>query len=397
MQINPVSITIHLSRRYQPAAIWDFLLHSGLKGRFEPLYIFRHNEVPPVTADEVIEDEFRAAVYRKEKAGLIDLKGLDTGYKPLCGSFKMMGREKGETRTFAHFLMPSIGQDGNKSGLALNWSHPEPALLVIVNGHQEGPSPLFYTGLDISHGIWGHRHKWLRAMRDNLLALSKHGPLVKAWSGQGGFLDSLAEQAESMERAEEQVLDCGESRSFFLDLTREVMKKFSDSGQAVLVSPCVTDAKRPFDLPVNRFGELPAEWSVIPENAWTDLAWNECLRWDAPGMLNESAMRYWIDHPDEERFLRMTRPALGGGKSCWPSIVGIMTKRKETERMIIELANWTADINWPGAGEAWTHLLEVVGERALPVLDRQITVARHSGDQAWEGTLRFLKKAIEGK
>ena len=56
--------------------------------------------------------------------------------------------------------------------------------------------------------------------------------------------------------------------------------------------------------------------------------------------------------------------------------------------------SFTADINWPGAGEAWDHLINVVGMRAIPIIDEKIAWAKEDDDDWWEENLEYLKSDI---
>ncbi|MBN1897470.1 MAG: hypothetical protein JW827_01735 [Spirochaetes bacterium] len=390
MFIDPVSITIHLDQKYKPSEVWNFILSPGLLKRFRPLYFFNAGEAPPVTDDEIVHKEYRAAVYTKKSSSYFNENELKSNSRTLCGSFRLHDKKNKKKMDFAHYLLPMITSGRNKKDLLLKWSDPEPAVCIDVKFHEYEASSIFYTGVTVSHGVWGFRHKWLNAMLQNIREMATK----KCLSGQKSFISELSEETERMERIEKEILDHEESRLFFWSLAGKIIEKFTNPEKAVYVSPRITDSDTPYDLEAYRPGALPPEPLEIPDSIWNDLAWNECFRYDAPEVLRKGAKKYWIQHPDEERFLKMIKPSLSGRKQTWEDIVEIMTRREETERMILELASWTADINWPGAFHAWEHLVHTVGKRALPILDKEIRMAGKNREVFWEKVLKYIRSDI---
>ena len=135
------------------------------------------------------------------------------------------------------------------------------------------------------------------------------------------------------------------------------------------------------------------EYKEIPDDYWYKLAWHECFDWDAPEQLQNRVINYWVNNEDDETFLDVISIGAIGWKGTWPTVVEIMTKRPETPKMIERLCSFTADINWPGAREAWEHLIIVVGMRAIPIIDETIAWAKENGDD-WCEDLDWLKEAI---
>ena len=141
---------------------------------------------------------------------------------------------------------------------------------------------------------------------------------------------------------------------------------------------------------------MPDEVGNIPDDYWYKLAWHECFDWDAPEQLQNRVINYWANNEDDETFLDVISIGAIGWKGTWPTVVEIMTKRPETDKIIERLCSFTADINWPGAGEAYEHLLNVVGIRAIPVIEKKMVWAKEHGDDWWED-LEWLRDDIVEK
>jgi hypothetical protein len=395
MRILPIDIAIHLDTKHKVSEVWDFLLEDAFKGYFQPLYTRKINKPLP---EEPIEHEKLSREYHAsflEKNLNFHLDQLPTTPKCICGAFKVSTNTNNSLH-FIHFLLPEVKiKDGN---LHLEWTKLDPALTLDVHRHEFSSTTTFYVSIAASHGLWGTRHQWLKGMLNILEIQKSDNELKESWLEDIYFLEELEGAYENMKKVELETLQLDFIRELIWDNARKLIKKFSSNEKAVYVTPTVkTKIRQPVDIQVLTLNKLPKHPLSIPEDIWTKLAWHETLSWYAPEPLKERTMSYWSKHPNEDEFLDMIRLQKLGWKGTWPAIVEIITRRPETPKMIGELVKWIADPNWPGAGEAMNHLYTVVGQRAIPIIDEYIEMAKNCGDDWWEEILEDLKEDIIDK
>ena len=396
MRIAPISITIHLDLNYKPKDIWEFVFSPEYQDQIRPLHVFKYNEVSPTLDLEDFIKGFQCSVLKNNISIKLDQEEYKKSSNKICSTFKLKNQQKDRISNLAHFLNPKNGIDNNK--LVLEWADPEPAVLFEVHYSKYEKYTTFYVSITISHGLWGNRCHWLKAMNNVILELQKNKNAWEFVREDKAYFDSLKQDLKSFTELEQEIWDYKKVRQFFWDLSRDIIKNFTSNEKNTYISPkYIYNTDRNFDIVTYRPDKIPPLPMEIPENIWFDLVWNECLSWSSPDSLKNSVKKYWIDFKEEDIFLQMIKPSLGGEKSSWQDIVDIIIKRPETDKMIDQLVNWTADINWPGAGEAWNHLIDNVGLRAIPVIEKKIALAKEIKDDWWEEILIELKKNIKEK
>ena len=100
--------------------------------------------------------------------------------------------------------------------------------------------------------------------------------------------------------------------------------------------------------------------------------WLDRLSWGPDQVGNERAIDYWAAQGNTPLFLNIVRTAHKAQKETWDAIVEIFTRFEPTDDVISSLICSTADINWPGAGRAYTYVVDELGRTALPVIDEMI-------------------------
>jgi len=401
MHISPIDISIHLDTRHKFEDVQKFIFGEALNGIFQPIYEWKPNQTLQPFDGEKLDTDFKVTTIDvelyKDRNFQSVIKEREKGFYQnltLCGSYKVNTNDNKNSDIF-NFLLPTIGEEDNK--LILDFRTLDPALRVDLVYYEDefSPEPVFYVSIKASQGLWGNRHKWLRGMLEIIEEQVNDEDLSKEWEKDIRFIEDLKEWSEKIKIFERESFLLEDARQKVWDLARGIREKFSESEYATYISPKISPRiDRPADLATFRRGKLPEHVGNIPEDYWIKLAWNECFDWNAPEQLQNRVISYWSTHGDDETFQDIISIGSIGWKGSWPAIVETITKRPETPRMIERLCSFTADINWPGAGEAWEHLYNVVGMRAIPIIDEKIAWAKKTKDDWWEETLRYIKSDI---
>jgi len=404
MHITPIDITIHLDTHNKFEDVRKFILREALKGVFQPIYEWKPNQTLQPFDGESLDTDLKAttidvALYKDLNFQSL-IKEREKGFHQnltLCGSYNVKTNDNKSIDIF-NFLLPTIGEEDNK--LILKFRSLDPALMVDLVYYEDeySPEPVFYVSIKASQGLWGNRHKWLGGMLEIIEEQLNDEDLSKEWEQDKRLIKDLKEWSEKIKILESETYLLEDARQKVWDVARGIREKFSESENATYISPRISQRlDRPADLATFRLGKLPDHVGNIPEDYWYKLAWNECFDWYAPEQLKDRVMSYWSTHGDDGTFLDIISIGSIGWKGSWPAIVETITKRPETPRMIECLCSFTADINWPGAGEACEHLYNVVGMRAIPIIDEKIAWAKKTNDDWWEETLGYIKSDILDK
>lgn len=402
MRISPIAITIHLDLHYKFEEVQKYILEYALKDVFQPIYQVKHDQKLEPFESEELDKHLRVTTIDVEKYNSIKFEPKVEIYKNqkgcqktlrLAGAFKINTIASKSINIF-NFLMPTIGEKGGQ--LTLEFMDLDPALFVNLVYYESefSKEPVFYVVLNASQGLWGNRHKWLEGIIEIIETQLKDDVLAKEWESDKKVIEELKEWSRKIKQQETKYLLLEETRQKVWNTARGIREKFSEDENAIYISPKISPRiDRQFDMKVYRKGKLPRDVGNIPEDYWYKLAWHECFDWYAPEVLKNRAISYWSNHGDDEEFLNVISIGAIGWKGTWPTVVDIMTKRPETREMIERICSFTADINWPGAGKAYEHLLNVVGMRAIPILEENIALAKEQGDEWWED-LEWLKEDI---
>ncbi len=388
MRMNPIEMKVHLDKRYKSSEILNFLIDEGFNGRFIPLFTDKMKEFAPFEST----DEFLKA------AVIGDLTSVPKNIKSdtIYGAFPVV--LKGKSIPVSRVNRPRIIQ-GSSGRLHLNWSEIQPAMVIDIHTHSFPGEYIFYADVIISHGLWGTRHRWLKALLNVLEKQASAESVKSLWENDKTLLDNLRSDFEDMRKLETGIIDFQEIRDSMWNTMSSLCNKFSTDGQTVYVSPDFR--KRSTIVPVDISTcctDQPASIPLkIPDSAWRSSAWLDCLSANSPDVLRERTVKYWTACEDEKTFLKMVEDSEKGGKDTWDSIVEIMTKRPETETILTKLINWQADPNWPGSLAARSHLINNVGLRAIPHIKQSIELAKQIGDDWWEENLEDLLGEIGRK
>lgn len=388
MRMNPIEMKVHLDSRYKPSEITNFLIGEGFNGRFIPLFTDKMKEFASFEST----DEFLKAAVIGDLTSVPENIKSDTIY----GAFSI--DVKDNKIPVSRINRPRIIQ--NSSGaLQLNWSEIQPAIVIDIHTHSFPGEYIFYVDLIISHGLWGTRHFWLKALLDVFETQASAENTKSLWQKDEAFLVSLRENFETMKTLETETVNFQEIRDSIWNTMSSLCNKFSSDGQTVYISP---DFRRkstilPVDISTCCSDQPAANPLNIPEEAWRASAWLDCLSANSPDILQKRTVKYWTSIEDEEAFLQLVEQSERGGKDTWDCIVEIMIKRPESEAILNKLIGWQADPNWPGSLAARAHLLNNIGLRAVPQIKQSIKLAKEIGDDWWAENLEELVGEIGRK
>lgn len=388
MRMSPIEMKVHLDKRYKPQEILNFLIDEGFNGRFIPLFTGKVDDFAPF---ESTNELLKAAVIT-DLSSLPNFIVRDTIY----GAFSV--DLNGNNTAISRVNRPRIIQDSSGS-LRLNWSEIQPAMIIEIHTHSFPGEYIYYVDVTVSHGLWGTRHRWLKALLKVLEKQASAESTKSLWEVDKNFFSDLKNEFEAMKKLETETVDFQEIRDSMWETMSSLCNKFASDGQMVYISPDFR--KRSTTVPVDIStccADQPSSNPLkIPDSAWRSSAWLDCFSANSPDVLQERTIKYWTACEDEKAFLKMVEESERGGKDTWDCIVEIMIKRPESEAILNKLINWQADPNWPGSLAARDHLVNNVGLRAVPHIKKSIKLAKEIGDDWWAENLEKLLGAIGKK
>lgn len=76
-------------------------------------------------------------------------------------------------------------------------------------------------------------------------------------------------------------------------------------------------------------------------------------------------------------------------KSTWENCAKVLANKNDETLLLylFELFEWLKDMNWPGAELIYSRLLRIAPEALLPVYKYSLSVAKQTGDHAWQMAL----------
>ena len=388
MRMNPIEIKVHLDKNYKPQEILNFLIDQGFNSRFIPLFTGKMDDFASFEST----DELLKAAVISDTAPLPHFVASDTLYGGFSLDFN------GNKISISRVNRPCIIKDPS-GRLRLNWSEIQPAIVIDIHTHSFPGEYIYYVDVIVSHGLWGTRHRWLKALLNVLEKQASAESTKPLWKEDESLLVDLKNEYEAMKKLETETVDFKEIRDSMWETMSSLCNKYSSDGQSVYISPDFRKKSTtvPVDIDTCCTNQPTSNPLKIPDSAWRASVWLDCLSANSPDVLRERTIKYWSAFEDEKAFLKIVEQSERGGKDTWDSIVEIMTKRPESEAILKKLIAWQADPNWPGSLAARAHLLNKTGLRAVPHIKKSIELAKEIGDDWWAENLEELEGEIEKK
>lgn len=288
----------------------------------------------------------------------------------------------GAKQTVSTFMLPDLRKEDES--LSLTWTPAVPVVLSCTRNIIY-EKPYFIISININPGTWGCRHLQYRAIEDVFHLLNS---MEGAGHEERGIADEAGNLAERISAWETGRIDFEKTRQLLWFAVMQLVEKFSAGKLSILQRINATNV--PVDLTVSRLGPSRPELPVYKQDVFYNSTWIECLYWDSP-VLNR-AISYWAGKKGSSQWDTFYNTCLRY-KGCWPTVVKILQQPPVSEMDMERIISFLADLNWPGADEAWAYLISL-GPEALKYLDEGIQRARKHQDEDWAEHLQSIRDSL---
>lgn len=265
----------------------------------------------------------------------------------------------------------------------LRWSNVFPFSLDVVRDIVY-EKPYASVTFNLSLGTFGARHLEVKALAEVLREdMRAQGPSLRLEA-----VAAAAEKASQEIKAWETGIDFSPLVEKIWQAALATATTLGPDGHLSLLS--IDDVSAPADLtlgsPSPRLPEIyrPNLQAFIAE-AWTS-RFDYCLE-------SERAVRYFGTRKSTELWKQVYRNCMRARKSTWPAVVEILSQDPVSDSDLDAILGFLADINWPGAGEAWTYILSLK-KKALPAIDASIARAKACNDDWWLNALETIREMV---
>ena len=289
-------------------------------------------------------------------------------------------------QTVSTFMLPDLIRKEEES-LRLTW---KPAVPVILSCTRNiiFEKPYFIITININPGTWGCRHLQYQAIEDVFQLLSS---MEGAGSEEQAIADEARKRAEILSTWETGRIDFEKTSQLLWFAVMQLVEKFSDGKSSILQR--INAINAPIDLTVSRPGPSRPDLPVYKQDVFYNSTWIECLYWNSPAL--NRAISYWSGKKGSSQWDTFYNTCLRN-KGCWPTVVKILQQPPVSEKDMERIISFLADLNWPGANEAWVYLINL-GSAALRFLDEGIQRARKHQDEDWAEHLQSIRDSLTDK
>lgn len=289
-------------------------------------------------------------------------------------------------QTVSTFMLPNLLRK-EEENISLTWKPAVPILLSCTR-NIIFEKPYFIISININAGTWGCRHLQYRAIEDVF-------NLLNSMEGAGPEEQKIADEANKLAKRisawEVDRIDFEKIRQLLWFAVLQLVEKFSAGNLSILQR--INATNMPVDLTVSRPGPSRPELPEYKQDIFYNSTWIECLYWHSPAL--NRAISFWVGKKGTSQWDTFYNTCLRH-KGCWPTVVKILQQPPVSEIDMERIISFLADINWPGADEAWMYLISL-GPEALRYLDEGIQRARKNQDEDWAEHIQSIRDSLTDK
>jgi len=244
--------------------------------------------------------------------------------------------------------------------------------------------PYSIIRIAIVPGTWGCRHLQFEAVEKVFRSLQSVGGDGQT-AGEAGI---LADRLRAWETGE---VDFGRIRQQLWSAANQLVERFSEGKPAIFHQ--TQSAGAPHDISVNYSGEHLPDIPAYAAGGFEHAVWIDRMQWWEDTPARKRSIAYWATKKTTEEWDRLYEACMEAVKGSWPSLVEILQQPPVSPDDMERLLSFMADINWPGAFEAY-EFLSNPENGAMQYLDDAIEQATATSNGPWLEMLRRAKSIL---
>lgn len=279
--------------------------------------------------------------------------------------------------------------------------HPVFPFRLVLTRNVVYEHPYFILGIETDPGTWGARHLQFKAIETVFKALEgvedpglpdgtareKMEPhWLETWEQQAAA--AIAARLATWENDE---VDFHRIKQELWACANQLVQRFSKGKPPILHKTASNGS--PYDLSVSHPGE---PFNAIPEyalSAFEQFVWMEQLQWWENSAGRRRTIAYWKARKTTPEWDAFFNGCMGGVKGTWPSLVEVLQQPPVSAADMERLISFLADINWPGAFEAY-DFLKHQGAETMKYLDEAMEDAAVQNDSAWLEMIQYTREML---